>query len=322
MGKTDYDFDWLDLAFGSKKAVRELKALFIAAPRELSPKRFTQLVKTYLPKHNLVLGLAKEPFISGFEDQAQFKTLDRAKVQPIIGKVNAARTPHKIYTLSYFQHELPFLLEKLGFKKVLFINGSWKHVLHSRPEFFTLTTLGLPYERLSPFADEQEAQAYAAAFDRPLVLPKGAFTAQQMLELATEAAHHSFDYTYQTGVALGRKNSAGTYKPLAVACNNVIPHQAYAMHHGAARETHFSPMHDLNHYDTVHAEVALLVKAQKQKLDLVGTTLFINLLPCPTCARMFVETDIEEFVYREDHSDGYAVKMLELAGKKVKRLVY
>ena len=49
--------------------------------------------------------------------------------------------------------------------------------------------------------------------------------------------------------------------------------------------------------------------------------MFINLMPCPTCARMLAMTDIEEFVYSIDHSDGYAVKMLEAAGKKVRRVV-
>lgn len=318
---SNYGFDWSDLAFGSKKAVRELRGIFVPAPRELSAKRFTQLVKTYLPQGNMVVGFAKEPFIAGFEGQQHFKTLERSAVQSVIDKVNAAKTPHKIYTLAYSQRELPFLLEKLAFKKVLFINGSWQHVLHSRPEFFALAKSGLSYERLSPFADEQEARDYAERTEKPLPLPGASLTEQEMLELAGDAATRSFDYTFQTGVALGRKTST-KYHVLATAYNNVVPYPTYAMHHGAAREINFSPMHDLNHYDTIHAEVALIVKAQKQKLSLKGTTLFINLLPCPTCARMFIETDIAEFVYREDHSDGYAVKMLELAGKKVRRLVY
>ena len=80
-------------------------------------------------------------------------------------------------------------------------------------------------------------------------------------------------------------------------------------------------MHDLNHYDTVHAEVDLIVKAQKAELDLHDTTLFINLLPCPSCARMFTQTDIAEFVYVEDHSDGYGFKMLTAANKKIRRIV-
>jgi deoxycytidylate deaminase len=140
------------------------------------------------------------------------------------------------------------------------------------------------------------------------------------MAVAQTAAKQSFDYNMQTGVALARHNGT-SYELIATAYNGVVPYQTYAMHHGAARERNFSPMHDLNHYDTNHAEVELILKAQKQKLDLHSTTLFINLLPCPSCARMLAHTDIETFVYREDHSDGYAVKMLEQSGKKVIRLV-
>nr|AIA11108.1 Cytidine and deoxycytidylate deaminase zinc-binding region [uncultured bacterium] len=151
----------------------------------------------------------------------------------------------------------------------------------------------------------------------------GRYTESEMLELADEAAAHSFDYCFQTGVVLGKKSGGkkGVYDLKAWAFNKVVPYQTYAMLHGASRETNFSPPNDLNHYDTVHAEVELLIKAQREHVVLKNTTLFINLLPCPSCSRMLSETDIEELVYRADHSDGYALKMLEAAGKKVRRLV-
>jgi deoxycytidylate deaminase len=93
------------------------------------------------------------------------------------------------------------------------------------------------------------------------------------------------------------------------------------MHYGAAREIHFSPPHDVNHYDTVHAEVELILQASRQKIGLKDTSFFINTLPCPMCARMLSQTDIKELVYQNDHSEGYAIKMLEACGKIVRRLV-
>lgn len=314
------EFDWSNLAFGSKKPLRDQHAIFVAAPREISAKRFTQLVKSYLPEGNIVLGLSKEEYIDGFENQPQFKTLRYETVQPIIDKVNAAGAPHKIYTIAYFQRELPYLLEKLNFKKALFINGSWKHLFHTRPEFYTLVKHNIPYELLPAFTDEHEAREYQTRVLQTLARPNGVYTETEMLTFANDAATHSFDYGFQTGIALGRKTSDG-YEFLASSFNKVVPYQTYAMLHGASRERHFSPMHDLNHYDTIHAEVGLILAAQKERIDLSGTTVFINLLPCPSCARMFTQTDIAEFVYREDHSDGYGVKMLELAGKMVRRVV-
>jgi deoxycytidylate deaminase len=193
-------------------------------------------------------------------------------------------------------------------------------VFHSRPEYYTLINARASYELISPFANENEAKAYAEHVKFPPPPKTGTYTQNQLMDIAQTTAKQSFDYNMQTGVALARIKG-DNYELVATSYNGVVPYQTYAMHNGAARERNFSPMHDLNHYDTNHAEVEMIVKAQKHKLDLHAATLFINLLPCPSCARMLTRTDIETFVYHEDHSDGYAVKMLELAGKKVVRFV-
>jgi dCMP deaminase len=318
------NFDWSDLAFASKKPVNQLRATFIAAPRELSALRFTELVKLYLPKANIVLGLAKEPFVLGLENQPQFKMLEAANVQRIIDKVNLSPSEHKIYTLSYFQRELNYLLEKLKFSRVVFIRGSWKYAFHTQPPYYTLVNRGIAYELVSPFVDESEAKAYEKHITQQIPPFQGAslekMGEEEMMAAASAAANYSFDYCFQVGASLGRPKNKG-YQLLAQTYNKVVPYQTFAMHFGASREINFSPPHDLNHYDTVHAEVEMILKAGKEHIDLKGTTLFINLLPCPMCSRMFAETGIAEFVYRQDHSNGYAIRMLEAAGKKVRRIV-
>ncbi len=314
------NFDWNELAFGSKKPLNSLKATFIAAPRQISAARFTQLVKEYLPKGNVILGLAKEEFVEGFEGQPQFRMLEAKTVQPIIDKVNTSPSKHKIATLAYAQRDLLHVINGLSVREFIGVNGSWKYTFHTQPPYYALARNGVPYKLVSPFTDETEAKKFAAGVKLPPMPAKGRFSDKEMLELAQNAAAHSFDNGFQTGVTLGKK-SGKEYDLLAWNFNEVVPYLTYAMHFGASRETNFSPPNDLNHYDTVHAEVALLAKAAKDKTNLKGTTLFINLLPCPTCARMFTKTEIDEFVYQEDHSNGYAVKMLEAAGKKVRRVV-
>lgn len=317
-----YEFDWSDIAFGSKKTINSLKPLFIAASRELSAARFTELVKTYLPKGNIVVGIAKEPFVLGFEGQPQFRTLSTATIQPTIEKVNKSNSPHKIYILKYYQQETEYIFEKLKWQKVILVNGSWQYAFHTQKPYYILVNRTTPFEYISPFSDEQEAKAYEKNLEPTLVQPhtNGVFSEEEMMNIAAKAAKGSYDYNFQTGVALGKREGTG-YTVLATAYNAVVPYQTYAMHHGASREQHFSPPNDLNHYDTVHAEVCLLLKAQQEKINLTNTTLFINLMPCPVCSRMFAKTPIAEFVYQQDHSDGYAVKMLEAAGKQVKRIV-
>ncbi len=322
-------YDWADLAFGSKKPLRVLQATFIAAPRELSEKRFKQLIAAYLPKGNIVLGISKEAYVLGFEDQPQFRMLSQQAIQKVIDAVNAAGKGRvSITVLMYFQRELPYILEKLRFKHVVFVNGSWQHVLHSSPAYYYLASTRTPYDMVSPFTDEKEAEAYEHRMNEHITskldrrYPGETFTEHQMLEIAQDVAKASYDYSFQTGAALGRRVAGKkTYALIGAGVNKVVPYQTYAMHFGSLREKNFSPANDLNYYDTIHAEVDTLINAQKNKLSLEKTTLFINLMPCPTCARMLSQTDITEFVYQIDHSDGYAVKMLETAGKTVRRVV-
>jgi len=324
-----YHYDWADLAFGSKKPLRELRATFIAAPRELSEKRFKELVKTYLPKGNIVLGISKEAFVEGFEGQLQFKMLERADVQTVINKVNhSQKSPHRIYTLRYYQRELPYILDKVSFLQVLFIRGSWQYSFHTLPIYYTLTSKDIPYEMVSPFVDEAEAKMYESTLfeqrsKRILETRFDILSETGMLAAADTIATYSYDYSFQTGVVLGVKvpDAPDKYTFLQGAYNKVVPYETYALHHGSSREEHFSPPNDLNHYDAVHAEMELLVFALERKLDLKDTTLFINLLPCPSCARTLSQTSIKEVIYRIDHSDGYAVKILEATGKLVRRVV-
>nr|AIA14914.1 Unknown Function [uncultured bacterium] len=98
-----YALDWASIAFGNRDKVSNLRATLIAAPRELSAARLKQLIKSYLPKGNMIIGLAKEPYVMGFEDQPQFRMYKPdAAARKIIDQVNAASKTNKIYTLAYF----------------------------------------------------------------------------------------------------------------------------------------------------------------------------------------------------------------------------
>lgn len=324
-----FTLDWSELAFGSKKPLRDLKAIYLAPPREVSSERFTQLIKQYLPQGNMVLGLAKEDYIEGFAGQPHFRTLKlNESLQKTINQVNSAGVKHRIYILQQFQRETKHIIEKAGFQKVLFVNGSWRYAFHNREVYYLLVNQRIPYELISPFTSEAEAQAYEKRFAPQIkhaCWPEnisGIFAEDVMLRLTRQAAAFSYDYTFQTGVVLGKPaKEPGKYTFITYAYNRVVPFQTFALQYGASRERHFSPPHDLNHYDTVHAEVELIIQAQKEQLDLKSTTMFINLLPCPPCSRMLSRTDIREFVYSEDHSGGYAVELLKKAGKRVRRVV-
>lgn len=321
MPTTDYEFDWADLAFASKKPLKDAQATFVAAPRELSDARLAQIVKAYLPKGNIVLGIAKETYVLGLENQPQFKTLGAKAAQSLAKKVNRANPRHKIYTLYYNQRDLVYILWKIDFARVVFVNGSWYHGFQLRPEYYVVARRQTPYELISPFTNEGEAKDYAKVTKLSPIVSSGLYSEEAMVRLAYEAARHSYDYaSYQTGSSLGRRKGE-KYELLATSHNQITPYETYAMHFGSEREKNFSSPHDLNYYDTIHFEVAMLITAQERRLDLAGTSLFANVLPCPHCARMLAATGLAEIVYSEDHSGGYAVQMLEKAGKKVRRVV-
>lgn len=316
----EYYYNWSDLAFASKKPLRSLRATLIAAPRELTGERFTQLIKTYLPHGHIIVGIAKDGYIDGFSDQPQFKTLRLASIRAIIDKINA-RSPHKVYVLEYSQRDTSVVFEKLSPKRVVLVNGSWVSSFHLRPEFYTLVSNGTPFDFVSPFASEQEAKLYATSMQSKLAyqLPDGRLPGSEVMEASSQVARASYDTSFQTGAVLA-KQSGKSYSIELGAHNTVVPYETFAWHHGASREQHRSPAGDQNHYDTVHAEAALIIRAAENNIGLKGKSLFVNLLPCPTCARNLALTDICEIVYTHDHSNGYAVAMLEAAGKTVRRI--
>ncbi len=315
-----YEYNWSDLAFGSKKPLKDLNATFFSISREMSASRFKQLVKEYLPQRNLVVAIANEEYIKGFENQPQFKTLQLNDIQSVVDKVNSSASPHKITVLRCNQSDIVPILKKIKFRFALFINGSWLHSFHMRPEYYALVSNSISFKLVSPFVDEAEAKAYAVKFQPKISLRSVPLSEIEIMKLTNEVAKKSFANEHQTGVVIANRIGS-RYQPMMYAHNTTVPFETFAWHNGASRERHLSPMGDLNNYDTNHAEVTALIKAQKEKIDLVGTSLFINLLPCPTCARMLCETDIAEIVYSLDHSDGYAVSLLEKAGKAVRRLI-
>lgn len=319
---TTFDFDWAKLAFSSKRPLTTLKATFIAAPREISQARFIQLVKEYLPKGHILLGISKEDFVEGLDGQPQFAMLRQKTLQKTIDSINA-KSEHKVYTLHYFQRELITIIEKLTPPRAVFVNGSWYHSFHIQPVYYLLSEKHIPYTLVSAFTDETEAVAYEKTTTKKIArvqLP-GLVSDAVVMGFTDEVAKGSYDHTFQTGTILAKKTKNG-YEPILSAFNKVVPYQTYALLYGSLRERHFSPSNDLNYYDTIHAEMALLVEAQKKSISLKGTTLFVNLMPCPNCARTLAETDIAEVVYRIDHSEGYAADLLQKTNKTVRRIVY
>jgi len=323
----EYAYDWTDLAFGSKKPLTALSATFIPASRAVSSARFTQLIKELLPSGNIILGIAKEDFVDGFDQQPHFTTLGIQAVADIVDRVNHSASKYKIYTLAHFQRETTYVLEKIGCRQVVLIRGSWQYAFHTTGLYYALQKARIPFTTVSPFSSEEEAKVYAGTMTRrlrkdtdSLAIISKTLSDEEICQQLPLVARQSFDYNFQAGLILAKRQGT-KYRILNQTYNKIVPYETYALHHGAAREINYSPPNDLNHYDTVHAEIDIVLQAGRHAQSLKGTTIFINLMPCPACSRMLCNSDISEVVYSLDHSEGYAIKLLGLAGKKVRRLV-
>lgn len=315
-------YDWSELAFASKKPLSSLNAVMIAPPRKISGARIVQLLKEYLPKANIIFGISKEVYVEGFEGQPQFEMLDYKTAESYAQKVLSSPARNKVFTLQMQQRDLLYAIEKLSLQKVVFINGSWKFGFHTTPTYHLLTRMGIPYSLAPAFTGEEEARQYETMLAPKLPSVTNGIAVDELgaMQLALMAAHRSYDYNFQTGAVLAAKTRS-KYTVLAAGHNAIVPYETYALLHGSERERHFSPPHDLNHYDTVHAEVDVLIKGLQQHVTITDTSLFVNLMPCPSCSRMIAHTPIKEVVYQHDHSEGYAIKLLQNSGKIVRRLV-
>lgn len=320
----EINYYWANATEDTIAFLRGLKATFIPAPREMSEKRLIELVKERLKKRNVILGVELSEFVDGFDNQPQFRTLPAEPAIKLARKIAGAKLPHGLYVLQYASSSPDDIIRAIRPNDVTVVRGSYHTVFHRRSTYDLLKKRNIPFELVSPFVDEAESRLFlrnVEASMRALVglrQPKGLADENTMMTYSLDAAKGSFDYSFQTGAVLAEKVKGG-YKLIDAACNEVVPYQTHALHFGNLREEHLSPRHDLNHYDTIHAEMNLLVRAMQNGVNFEGKTLFINMMPCPSCARTLVRTRLDEVVYNEVHSDGYAVELFEKAGIKTRK---
>lgn len=64
----------------------------------------------------------------------------------------------------------------------------------------------------------------------------------------------------------------------------------------------------------IHAEMALILQANKQGIPLEGCSVYVTCSPCSLCARLLAESKIKKIYYREEYPDPFAFEILDAAG--------
>ena len=311
-------YTWSQLSQEKKAKIAKDKFIFIFGSVEMTPNRIKDLATKIVKKHKLIFGVLDHKYIEGFEKCPQFETLSKQELEKTISKLSEPEKKN-ISILKYKQKYSHYIINELKPTAVILINDSWQQAFHYTKNYYSLNKHKIPFKFMSPFVSEDEAIDYAKLKLKKMPkLPideQKKYDDKKLINLSDQAARRSFDHTFQTGAILAKNGHF-----LLAAHNRIVPFETYARHYGCQKEQNLAPSQDLNFFDNNHAEIELLIQAQEQKIDLKNTTLYINLLPCPTCARMISQTQISKIVYQYDHSNGYAHSLLKKAGKIVRRI--
>lgn len=342
---------WDQLSVSDKKKLAQQRPILILGSRDISKARIKQLLQEIAThvgskersdqnskkKHSLnsdqslIWGCLENEYIPGLEKSPQFKSLSLKKLASVLADFEAGSASSSknstagtgLSILNYRFQYSHYLIKELKPAAVIAVYGSWHRAFHYTPIYFEINRQRINYKLVSGFVNTREAKKYWKDISKKLPdlsskkLNKNdkKYSDEQLLAIAQQASRCSCDYTHQVGAALAKDG-----RFVLAAHNRVVPYPTYTLHHGATKEKQLAPPHDLNNFDTNHAEVELVLKAAQKKIDLSNTSLYINLLPCPICARMIARSPINRIVYQHDHSKGYGYKLLTASGKQVERI--
>jgi dCMP deaminase len=63
--------------------------------------------------------------------------------------------------------------------------------------------------------------------------------------------------------------------------------------------------------EVIHAELNCILKAAKEGVSVLGSTVYVTLSPCIACAAMLAQAGIKELVYREFYRSSEGLDLLE-----------
>lgn len=72
---------------------------------------------------------------------------------------------------------------------------------------------------------------------------------------------------------------------------------------------------------TLHSELNSLMKAAKEGVSVIGSTLYVTLSPCPRCCAMIAQAGIKEVVYLDAYRDKSGLYELMKYGIMVKQII-
>lgn len=64
---------------------------------------------------------------------------------------------------------------------------------------------------------------------------------------------------------------------------------------------------------TIHSELNCIIKAAKEGVSVMGSTIYVSLSPCLACSALLIQAGVERVVYLEEYRDKTGIDLLKSA---------
>lgn len=272
-------FDWNKIGDNSKKILKG--KILILGSKNISRKRIREL-----SKGDEIFGALKDEYIEGMKGDA-FKTLKAAKIKKFCDNDD-------LNILEYYQKDTTYLIKELKPKKVFIVNGSWSGPIHFRSEYWVCRDLDIPMEYISALSEKDEVkEPESIKFDKEKI-----YTEDELSDLSVEISKHSYCWQAQVGAVIAREG-----KILSVGYNKILPYEHYCNKNNCIREQmHLNPGQDIQICMSNHAESEAIDYCAKNGINISGAIIYVNLAPCPMCARVISRSGIIKVLARREYS--------------------
>lgn len=71
--------------------------------------------------------------------------------------------------------------------------------------------------------------------------------------------------------------------------------------------------------EVIHAELNCIMKAAREGVSCIDSTVYVTLAPCVQCSAMMVQAGVKRLVYNKPYRDAYGLSLLEGSGVKVQQ---
>ena len=73
--------------------------------------------------------------------------------------------------------------------------------------------------------------------------------------------------------------------------------------------------------ETIHAELNCVLRAAREGVSILGSTVYVSLSPCKPCSAMLIQAGVKRIVYKEDYRCNSGVQYLLANGVEVEQLI-